>query len=359
MKCTYKLLLVLAMSCVFCFASKANDEIVSEMDTVTVNVRFADYFNETIKQDTIDIYADGFHITLTQPLLAIYNPQPPAYSHPYECVQFSDGNEMKIVHDDSLHMICVKIPPQLLNANSAPNLSGAERHCPEGLDSDENLWRGDCPLFIYRFDKYKAFGKEYNYLFFKNIEITYLRPKTTSEKKIVRMTLHDVRIRTVASGMARLDFSLDVEDDDDVKDFTITANDADNGTEYGTLTFDRYSFGSADAPLRAAESDDSSAKGYTIQGSTFLTGFSAGTRPLVNLAIRANYHDGTTSADSDDADACIQVSAPITTGEISPVADAHDGHIRIYDLMGRGQNAPAKGIYIIHIGSDVQKVYIR
>lgn len=352
MKCTYKLLLVLAISCVFCFASKANDEIVSEMDTVTVNVWFADYFNETIKQDTIECYADGFHITFTQPLRSIPNPQPPAYSHPHECVQFADGNEMKIVHDDSLHMICVKIPPQLLTANGAPNLSGAERHCPGGLDPDENLWRGDCPLFIYRFDKYR----EFYYLFFKNIEITYLRPKTTSEKKIVRMALHDVRIRAVSEGMARLDFSLDVEDDDDVKDFTITANDADNGTEYGTLTFDRYSFGAADAPRRAAESDDSEAKGYTIQGSTFLTGFSAGTRPLVNVAIRANYHDGTTSADSETG---TLVSAPITTGEISPAADMQDGQIRIYDLMGREQNAPDKGIYIMRNGSEVQKIYIR
>lgn len=352
MKITLKLLLTFLMPAAFCLNSKANDEIVSEMDTVTVNVKFADYFNETAA-DTLCCDAEGFHISFIKPVGANYVTYPPSYTDSNQCVRMYDGNAMYIVHSDSLHIVRVDLPPVIIGP-SAEWLGGGI--CAGGgqMDPEEHYWAGDTKVFGYRFNRYSSYSVPHNYLYIKNVEITYLQPKN-NDKKSVRMVLHDVRIRSVSLDMARLDFSLDVEDDDDVQDFTITANDADSGMEYGELTFDRYSFGGGEAPQRAALQADAGSNGYTIHGSTYLTGFAAGTRPLVNVSVQANYNDGTTSAGPTDG---IQVSAPITTGITSQEISPQDVAPRYYDMMGREVVNPANGIYVRRCGSEIGKVVI-
>lgn len=165
----------------------------------------------------------------------------------------------------------------------------------------------------------------------------------------LKMIVSIDNLTTSRNNPAVAQFTLKVWNDNGVKDFTVTAEDATSGVSYGSCTVAREQPEAAQS--RAGETQNEGA--YTISGQMELPGISASTRTKLRIKVAANYDDereSVTEPVPTEVDVKPSISTDVTeTGR-------EDAPCEYYNLQGLRVPHPSAGVYIRRQGSAVTKV---
>lgn len=159
-------------------------------------------------------------------------------------------------------------------------------------------------------------------------------------------------LTTSRNNPAVAQFTLTVWNDNGVKDFTITAEDATSGVNYGSCTVVREQPETVQS--RAGETQNEGT--YTVSGQMELPGISASTRTKLRIKVAANYDDERESV-TEPVPTEVDVKPSISTGMTETTVE--DAPCEYYNLQGLRVPHPSAGLYIRRQGSVVTKVRLQ
>lgn len=155
-----------------------------------------------------------------------------------------------------------------------------------------------------------------------------------------------------------VEFTLNVTNDDGIKNFTLIAHDPDNAArEYCNMDFDRSSFVEIEEFEMSTEKsgdEEMENRSYSIHGTAKLTKLGRNEETPLHIYALANYDDGTNKSTAQP------IVSVVNTVGLTGVFDTEvedDSCLVYYNLYGIEVADPvAPGIYIMRKGDSVRKV---
>lgn len=332
----------------FLLAGAANGISAQETgaeNLVTKEIIFSEHIAETVTDETIEFNAEGFRFLLEKD--DVCSSTNPAYSERLQCLRFAAFNKFKIYSLDGHFITKIEFEIQTdesLYQQAQPYIWGSwvDEDC--GNAPNSSGWEGRSPFVTMLFEH--PDGK---FLYISSATITYESP----EEKQFSMELSVDEVKSTGSN-AIMNFMLKVNNDNGVRDFTITAHDSDTGKEYCSYAFDRNTFADSqqNTVLRESDNDENT---YELNGQAVLDGLESGQPCRLNVGISANYADGSASV-THHLDAPVSVTPSTSTGITDVQSDTT--HEEYYDMSGVRVQNPQHGAYIRRQGSATEKILL-
>lgn len=345
-KCYIKACLAFIMSAIMTVNATAQNEENNTVAYETTVIDFTEYFRdatENVQQDVIEVVTGGYRIRFS----SNGEKWKPAYSTK-GYMALKNGNLIEVQRIDGKNMTAITFDMITEYNGSALNYAspvfyGTDKSNGKFMDDG---WKGNAATVAVEL----VFGPDFGNW---NSKYYYFPTMSITAEAAMSMNLTMNEAMPVGSRTAIASFTLDVKNDDGIKDFTIVATDIATGAQYCSEVFDRSTF--EETP--EAYSADGSETDYVINGRAKLTQMNKNAHHDVKFSVMANYVDRESKVA--DFSPVMDVSTIGATG----ISDMEVGDDRsaceYFNLQGIRVSDPGKGPVICRQGDRAKVVIIR